>query len=175
MIASILKLLLCVVTTARIIGIPERTELVAVIPCTSDHTCNYGKCQMVHNHTLVCLCDDHWATLNDAAKQPCAYERKDKSLVVILQIMFGYFGAGAFMLGWTSWGIMMVVLFCIACCLQPQSSQKDAESNYIDANPTIYWNKRLTCTVGLTMSVLMIMLLVLTIVHCVDINGVACN
>ena len=121
---------------ARLAGGPERTELVATVPCLTDRTCHHGKCRLVidddvwtfgnatlpratlsiatPNRTLhavpklVCLCDDGWATVD--ASEPCAYPRKSRLYIVLMQFFFGFLGVGAFLLGWTAWGVAVLAL-----------------------------------------------------------------
>ena len=68
----------------------------------------------------VCVCDEQYFTTDDdtAEATPCATKRPSKKKAILLHTL-AQFGAGAFYLGWTGWGITLCVfsvLICLGCC-----------------------------------------------------------
>ena len=198
---------------ARLAGVPERTELVATVPCLTDRTCHHGKCRLVidddvwtfgnatpprptlsistPNRTLnavpqlVCLCDDGWATVD--ASEPCAYPRKSRLYIVLMQFFFGFLGVGAFLLGWTAWGAAVLALSVAGCVTKPvfQSRMRarinntNAHRDETDKSDCLLCGDLLcacsVCQLACAVIVVTTLLFVLTIVHCVDSHGVACK
>lgn len=127
---------------------------------------------------LVCLCDAGWATID--VSQPCTYARKNKVYIVVMQFFFGYLGAGVFLLGWNGWGITVLVLSIVACCIRPcfKAHNEEANNDITRSESTMCGDLVLscaTCQLACVVAVITTMLFVLTIVHCVDSHGVACK
>ena len=67
------------------------------VPCTTDEDCNHGKC----GTDKQCACDKEYASLpnsgaNVTAVKGCNYKRNARGTAIILHVLFGNFGAGAF-------------------------------------------------------------------------------
>ena len=126
----------------------------------------------------MCLCDAGWATID--VSQPCTYARKSKVYIVVMQFFFGYLGAGVFLLGWNGWGITVLVLSIVACCIHPwfKARLKEASTDVTRSECTLCCDLVVSCGVcqlTCALASIVTMLFVFTIVHCVDSHGVMCK
>jgi len=73
-------------------------------------SCGEGSCDPV---TGKCVCKDDWYT-TDAAK-PCNTEKKARITAILLHVFVGNFGTAPFYLGWTGYGVAMLLMCCLPC------------------------------------------------------------
>jgi hypothetical protein len=103
----------------------EETSNLKTINCTSNAVCNYnGQCS---EDRTKCICDKEYATYNSDDGTECNYERKKAWLALVLQLFFGWSGAGYFYLELYNIAvpqliltgvpfILMTIVCCALCC-----------------------------------------------------------
>jgi len=77
--------------------------------------CGEGTCVPAVN---TCLCKDDWYTTE--ANKPCKTKKKSRTTAILLHVFVGNFGAGAFYLGWTAYGVatlLMCLVPCVCICV----------------------------------------------------------
>ena len=130
----------------------------------------------------MCQCKEEYATLNlgDKGELPvasdgvgvCTYERKSRTTAILYTVFLNGTGAGAWYLGWTGYGGILIAMCLINCCC-------GGAAKYInkggDVKPHGVIAGILGCIGGCAMIGLFITLLVwISGSECVDSNGVEC-
>ena len=88
-------------------GVPRAIDV--PVACNQSHSCNHGDCR-----SGFCLCENGWTTL-EHDDEPCNTQGKSQLLVLIICWLFGWLGAGAFLLHWWWYGGGILVSGCSAC------------------------------------------------------------
>jgi len=87
-----------------------------VVQCndgTSTKSCGEGTCNNDN-----CVCNDDWYTTEES--KPCNTKKKSRTTAILLHVFVGNFGAGAFYLGWTAYGVatlLMCLVPCVCICV----------------------------------------------------------
>ena len=109
--------------------------------------------------------------------KPCAYKRENMAKVAILQFFFPFLGAGAFILGWTAWGVALLLL-CVCSYLSYSYSQMDISAE--DTHENNFQKEQqmnmafLSKMLMTTFIVCSIMIFMLILTECIDAEGVEC-
>lgn len=91
---------------------PDKTEAVVVCGFGNAVSCGeHGTCDAV---TGTCTCDSTHFTETSAT--PCGTEKKSRVTAILLHVFVGGVGASAFWLGWTSWGVLLLLMCCLPIC-----------------------------------------------------------
>mmetsp|Transcript_47081 Transcript_47081/g.125101 ORF Transcript_47081/g.125101 Transcript_47081/m.125101 type:complete len:196 (-) Transcript_47081:137-724(-) len=92
---------------------PDKTEAVVECGFVDAVSCGeHGTCDDVV--TGICTCDSTHFT--ETLAKPCGTEKKSRVTAILLHVFLGYVGAGAFWLGWTSWGVLPLLMCCLPIC-----------------------------------------------------------
>ena len=85
------------------------------VACKNDFECGHGTCVSVYNSTIkYCKCEEKYATKDSS--EPCEYKRTSQLVVLLLQIFLGVFPIAPFILGWTTVGIVISMMWAVCCC-----------------------------------------------------------
>tara|TARA_Y100000591_G_scaffold331882_1_gene367214 strand:+ start:175 stop:849 length:675 start_codon:yes stop_codon:yes gene_type:complete len=94
----------------RLSIIPENKAI--SVPCQNS-TSDCGK-NGVCRQDSFCHCDSGYFSLD--INKPCAKKGKSQTLLALLWYPFGYTGVSAFLLGWTTLGVSVIMTFCCGIC-----------------------------------------------------------
>ena len=148
-----------------IAGVPDALPVIKV-PCNTSDTCNHGMCRNAH-----CLCDNGWYTAAASRTVACNAEAKSQVLAAVMQYLFGYFGVGAFILGWTAWGVTTLVLFFLTICCKGRADSAASRND----NETACCAATIYATTGCALFVIWIVMAITISTKCVDSNGIKCK
>ena len=167
--------------TRALAGFPDPVDVQA--PCSADYECNRGVCRKGY-----CECMHGFVTLN--ASRPCWENGNNYAEVMILTwVGLSAWGVQAFVLGWTWWGLAIVLLMVVAlvlrCCALYAKAQRRDDDNAELLLPTtkraasVFDNQAEIvgcCGSFLTWvwAALALAVAVIATVHCVDARGVPC-
>ena len=159
-------------------GFPDPVHVPA--PCGADYDCNQGVCRD-HN----CVCFRGFYTLN--ASKPCWVQAPNYEEVMLMTWLgLGALGIPSFVLGWTHWGLAVVLLLATSIALKCRALYVAAQHERQAKLPLLNKAKRPTddahgeivgCCAGCTQVVwaaLAFAVAVIASVHCVDARGVPC-
>jgi hypothetical protein len=87
-------------------GIPNKVDV--LVSCTGPLDCGlHGQCRD------QCVCDNGWSSPSISA--PCSVAGHSQIQIALFAYFLGAIGVSSFVLGWTGYGVLMVVLLCILC------------------------------------------------------------
>ncbi len=143
-------------------GIPNKIDI--TVPCINATSyCGFNGVCKKNGPVHICKCESGYSTLD--IKFPCAAKGQSQAKLSVLTYFFGWSGATCFMLGWTAWGIVTLVL-CLngVCCT---SYGKEKENSL-----TLCWG--IMCTIAYIV-IWIYIAITISVNHCVDDKGVACK
>lgn len=143
-------------------GIPHKIDI--NVPCVNaTSNCGFNGVCRTSGPTYICKCDSGYSTLD--ITNPCAAKGESQTKMAVLTYFFGWSGATCFMLGWTVWGVVVLVLFLNGvCCL---SHGKMNENGF-----TFCWG--FLCTIAY-IGVWLYLAITISLENCVDVNGTGCK
>ena len=143
-------------------GIPHKIDI--NVPCVNaTSNCGYNGVCHTSGPVYSCKCDSGYSTID--INDPCAAKGEAQSKMAVLTYFFGWSGATAFMLGWTVWGIVVLMLFCCGVCCTLHAKENE--------NPaTGCWG--ILCTLAFV-GVWWYLAITISLNNCVDDKGVACK
>lgn len=143
-------------------GIPHKIDI--NVPCVNATSyCGFNGICKSTGPVFICKCDDGYSTID--INKPCAAKGESQSKLAVLTYFFGWSGATCFMLGWTVWGVVVLVLFCNGCCCLAHGKETE--------NPvTACWG--VICTIAY-LGIWLYLAITISLENCVDDKGVACK
>ena len=167
--------------TRALAGFPDPVDVPA--PCLADYECNQGVCRKGY-----CECMHGFVTLN--ASRPCWENGNNYAeLMILTWLGFSALGVPAFILGWTRWGVAIVLLMVVALVLRCYALYARAQRrDYDNAELMLPTTKRTAsvsdnqaeivgccgCFLTWVWASLALAVAVIATVHCVDARGVPC-
>ena len=143
-------------------GIPHKINI--NVPCVNaTSNCGFNGVCRTSGPTYICKCDNGYSTLD--ITDPCDAKGESQSKMAVLTYFFGWSGATAFMLGWTAWGIVVLMLFCNGCCCMAHGKENENAATYC-------WG--IMCTIAYC-GVWLYLAITISLENCVDDKGVACK
>ena len=159
-------------------GFPDPVHVSA--PCVADYDCNQGVCRDGH-----CVCFRGFYTLN--ATQACWQQAPNyEELMLMTWLGLGAFGTQAFVLGWTHWGLAIVLLLAVSIALKCRALYLAAQHERQTKLPLLTKAEQPTeddlaeivgCCAGCAQVVWAALAFAVAVnasVHCVDARGVPC-
>jgi|SaaInlStandDraft_5_1057022.scaffolds.fasta_scaffold79894_2 hypothetical protein len=143
-------------------GIPKKIDI--NVPCANSTSyCGFnGECKQ-NGPVYVCKCDSGYSTIDITA--PCGAKGESQAKLALLTYFFGWSGATAFMLGWTAWGVSVLMLCCCGSCCVVRG--KDNENGGMLLFGWI-------CIIAYC-GVWLYLAITISLNNCVDKKGVACK
>jgi hypothetical protein len=143
-------------------GIPHKINI--AVPCVNETSnCGFnGECKS-SGPVKICKCNDGYSTID--INHPCDAKGEAQTKMVFFTFLFGWSGVTCFMLGWTTWGIVMLVT-CLngSCCL--------AHGRETGNEKTICWGGWFTIAF---VCIWLYLIITISSDNCVDDKGVACK
>ena len=159
-------------------GFPNPVHVPA--PCVADYVCNQGVCRDGY-----CVCFNGFYTLNGT--KPCWQQRGNyEELMLMTWLGLGALGIPSFVLGWTHWGLAIVLLLAATIALRCRALYLAAQHEHQAELPLLTKAELPTedaqaeivgCCAGcaqLAWATLAFAVAVVSSVHCVDARGVPC-
>lgn len=143
-------------------GIPNKIDI--AVPCVNaTSNCGFnGECK-TSGPVKICKCDNGYSTID--INHPCAAKGESQTKMAVLTYFFGWSGATCFMLGWTVWGVVVLVLFLNGCCCVAHGK---AQEN----GCTLCWG--MLCTIAYV-GVWLYLAITISLENCVNDKGIACK
>ena len=91
---------------------PDKNEI--VVQCGFVQTVRFGSHGAWDALSGNCVCDDSHFT--EQAASPCGTEKKSRVTAILLHVFVGGFGVSAFFVGWTTWGVLLLLMCCLPLC-----------------------------------------------------------
>ena len=143
-------------------GIPRKIDI--NVPCVNaTSNCGFnGACKSA-GPVSICKCDNGYSTID--MKEPCAAKGDSQVKLAVLTYFFGWSGATCFMLGWTAWGVVVLVLFLNGSCCLAHGKENE--------NPaTACWG--IACTIAY-IGIWLYLAITISVNNCVNSKHVACK
>lgn len=89
--------------------LPSSKNIVVTCHNSTSNCGKHGKC-IVSNNNKICHCNEGYYTIS--LDKPCESKGKSQTLVAILWYTLGWSGVSAFILGWTAFGVSILLTCC---------------------------------------------------------------
>ena len=143
-------------------GIPNKIDI--KVPCVNATSyCGFNGVCKQSGPVHICKCDNGYSTID--ITDPCGAEGQSQTKIAVLTYFFGWTGATCFMLGWTAWGVV-ILLTCLngTCCLMHGKENNNPGSTC--------WG--VMCTIAYVV-IWFYLAITMSLDNCVDDKGVACK